>query len=148
MRWIVAACALAGCPRSTSGTSGTTGETGTTPPPTGLACSGDPVSYQGDVEPIFLGCGGADTCHQLTLGRPGYAIPFLVDQPTGECLDGRVRVVPGDPENSYLIDKLTDADLCAGLPMPKPIGTDPWQPLDPVELQIVYDWICQGATGE
>jgi hypothetical protein len=130
---------------TTSTTSGTTSTTSSTFGP--FSCSGNTVGYAKDVEPI-LHCGGAEMCHQLTLGKPGGAYPFLVNQPTMECADGRMRVKPGDPEHSYLIHKLTNQNLCgSGNPMPKTLGGG-WNPLSQEEVQTVYDWICQGAKND
>lgn len=56
-----------------------------------------------------------------------------------ECLDGRMRVLPGQPASSYLIDKMTNVDLCQGTQMPK-LGLIP-----NAQIQTVVDWICEGA---
>lgn len=111
-------------------------------------CSGAVVHYQADIEPIFLSCGGSEACHQLTLGRPGAAIPWLVDVPTDECSDHRMRVAPYDPENSYLVDKITNQGICSGAPMPKPLPGHAWNPLPHDDLQAVVDWICLGALDD
>lgn len=125
-----------------TGGSGGTGGTGGT---LAFACSGKTVSFQADVLPI-LTCGGAEACHQLTLANPNNTYGWLVNQPTTDCQDGRLRVKPGDPENSYLFDKLSNNDLCTGDPMPKSLTG--WEPLPHDEIQTVYDWICQGAKDD
>ncbi len=53
---------------------------------------------------------------------------------------GQLRVDPGHPENSFLLIKLTNPPPGAGSPMP--LGEDP---LPPEEIQLVTDWILQGA---
>jgi hypothetical protein len=151
-----------GTPTGSTGSTGSTGTTGSTAttggtgggtttdtgsPPSGFTCSGDPVSFHADVEPIFLGCGGADACHQLTLGKPGGAIPYLVNQPGYECEQVRLLVAPYDPENSFVIDKLTEIGDCSHSPMPKPFA-GPWVPLPDDQIQAIYDWICQGALDD
>jgi hypothetical protein len=47
---------------------------------------------------------------------------------------------PGDPEHSYVINKVTDKNVCLGVRMPN--GKTP---LTAAEIQVIYDWICEGA---
>jgi hypothetical protein len=64
-------------------------------------------------------------------------------------MDGRLRAAPGDPEHSYVIDKLTSHNLCSGSGMPKGFGFNgKWKPLPAAEIQKVYDWICAGAKND
>jgi len=53
---------------------------------------------------------------------------------------GLLRVKPGDPDNSFLIIKLTDPTADEGVRMPsgKP-------PLSDAQIQLIRDWITQGA---
>jgi hypothetical protein len=53
---------------------------------------------------------------------------------------GLLRVKPGDPDNSFLIIKLTNPTPLQGLLMPsgKP-------PLSAAQIQLIRDWITQGA---
>ncbi len=51
-----------------------------------------------------------------------------------------VRVVPGDPDNSYLIMKLEGTPGVVGLQMPQ--GRDP---LSGSQIQAIRDWIEAGA---
>lgn len=53
---------------------------------------------------------------------------------------GQLRVDPGRPENSFLLIKLVGPPLGAGSRMPL-LG----DPLDAGEIQLVADWILQGA---
>jgi hypothetical protein len=53
---------------------------------------------------------------------------------------GQLRVDPGHPENSFLLVKLTNPPLGWGSPMPL-VGDR----LPPDEIQLVTDWILQGA---
>ena len=39
-----------------------------------------------------------------------------------------------------MINKITDTNLCGGVPMPN-MGT----PLSSADIQTIYDWICTGA---
>jgi hypothetical protein len=62
-----------------------------------------------------------------------------VDVPA-EDQAGAVRVVPGDPDGSYLVQKLAAAEGIAGDPMPPPEG------LDAERLALVRAWIAAGAA--
>jgi hypothetical protein len=106
--------------------------------------TGGPVSFAADVQPIFdANCGG-NACHAglnpaegLDLGA-GVSHGELVGVPADQCGE-RLRVAPADPEASYLMDKLRGVDLCSGTRMPKS------GPLPAAEIQIIADWIAQGA---
>jgi hypothetical protein len=63
----------------------------------------------------------------------------LVDVASSQCDPGRKRVTPGQPGQSYLMDKLLGVDLCFGTVMPKSGG------LPMAQIQSVSDWICAGA---
>jgi hypothetical protein len=106
------------------------------PPPT---CDGDtrPTSFTTDVVALIGHCGG-EQCH----GGIGQSWPYaaIVDKPTPECMDGRVYVKPGDPANSYLVQKLRGVDMCMGEQMPK----GPTK-LSDVDLATIERWICEGA---
>ena len=121
----------------------------------GFACSGASPAFSTVVFPMILsGCSGAEGCHQLSIGNPNVSYGYLVDQATMECTDGRKRVAPGDPEHSYLIDKLTNQDVCSGMPMPLAGLIHPgggggmWHPLPTADIQTLYDWICAGAKND
>ncbi|MFO0592940.1 MAG: hypothetical protein U0441_35690 [Polyangiaceae bacterium] len=123
---------------STGGTTASGGSTGSS----GFKCSGDDPSWSAVVQPVVT-CGQAETCHQVSLGNPNVNYGWLVNQPADGCMDGRLRVKPGEPENSYLVDKLTNTNLCKGSGMPK--GINGYSPLPDNQIQAVVDWICQGA---
>ena len=53
---------------------------------------------------------------------------------------GAIRVVPGDPENSYLIHKLEGRPGIVGLQMPR-VGS----PLTAGQMTIIKRWIAEGA---
>ncbi len=57
----------------------------------------------------------------------------------------RVRVVPGSPESSYLMDKVTGKLACVGIfsrAMPPP----PDAPLSSSEIAVLREWITRGAS--
>ncbi len=53
---------------------------------------------------------------------------------------GLRQVAPGSPASSYLINKLTGVDMCAGSVMPKAGGE-----LPKAQIDLIRGWICQGA---
>ncbi len=69
----------------------------------------------------------------------GQSYGNLVNVATSQCNDGRKRVLPGQPSQSYVIDKLMGVDLCFGTKMPKMGG------VTQAEIQTIADWICEGA---
>jgi hypothetical protein len=54
---------------------------------------------------------------------------------------GAIRVIPGDPENSYLIHKLEGRPGIVGLQMPRAGGP----PLTPGQILVIKRWIELGA---
>jgi hypothetical protein len=91
-------------------------------------------------------------------GRPFRAVPRCAhersrDEPGSELGQGNAYqsllqvtttcgsvVVPGDPDSSVLIGKLTGTELCNGSQMPRGDG-----PLAPELIDTIATWICQGA---
>jgi hypothetical protein len=110
--------------------------------------TGDAVRFGADVEPILVDTCARAGCHvgvnpagMLDLrNRMGYG--GLVGVESVQCLDGRLRVEPGNPDGSYVIDKLLGVDLCAGTAMPK-AGA-----LSPAQIQIIRDWVAAGALDD
>jgi hypothetical protein len=91
------------------------------------------VSFAADVEPTLNGCTG-EVCHAP------WSYSSVVRVAASECCDGRLLVAPGDPGHSYLLDKLTNHDLCNGSPMP----LDAY-PVATATTKAIADWICAGA---
>ena len=108
------------------------------------ACAGEAATYAADVEPIFVadctgpGCHGAPNAQEGLDLRAGQGFAGLVEVPASQCGD-RLLVDPGNPEGSYLIDKLEGLDMCSGTRMPK-MGS-----LSAAEIELVARWICHGA---
>ncbi len=89
-------------------------------------------------------------CHNATLSRfngldlsTGVAYANLVDV-ASRGKPGAIRVVPGDPENSYLIHKLEGRDGIVGERMPRTSG--PF--LTAGQMAIIRRWIAQGAAND
>lgn len=72
----------------------------------------------------------------------GNAYAGLVNVATKQCGADRMRVLPGKPDESYVIDKVMGVDLCGGISskrMPPSIA------LSTKDIQTISDWICGGA---
>ncbi len=93
------------------------------------------VDYTADVQPIFSACSG-EICHGFAVDDPAE----LLNRMANECCEKRSLVVPGHPEQSYLFEKISSATPCEGQRMPYDE-----LPLDPADIQTIYDWICSGA---
>jgi hypothetical protein len=104
------------------------------------ACGTTSVSFAAAVLPVLSTCAMVN-CHTGTLPAgnlnldASVAYAQLVDAPTTHCADGRKRVVPGDPRASYVVNKMMGVDLCYGFQMPTTFSS----------IQVVTDWICEGA---
>ncbi len=130
---------------ATSTTSTTsTGTTTTTKPsyePSGFSCSGASPSLANDIVPTLAApsCASMTGCH-VALKTASGVVDQLVNRLAQQCTDGRLMIDPGHPEASYVIHKMTNHNICTGQTMPKdaPMLAD-------AEIQLIYDWICNGA---
>lgn len=85
---------------------------------------------------------GTQPTAELDLGSLQISIYYLVGQPSSQ--DDRVlRVDPGNPEGSLLMQKIGCSQPDVGGPMPPPMGH-----LSLSLQALIYDWIAQGAYGE
>ncbi len=70
----------------------------------------------------------------------GNSFAALVGKTTTQCSGARTRVIPSDPNESYLLDKVLGVDLCGtSKRMPPSIS------LSTTDIQTISDWICGGA---
>jgi len=103
-----------------------------------------PVSFSEHILPILENsCSGSD-CHtkatKAPLGlEPEEAYSHLVNVAAEGCSDATL-VVPGDPNKSYLLDKLLGGTVCDGAQMPL---AD--KPLPDIATARFVRWICDGA---
>lgn len=139
------AAGTGGAPAGTGGagttsTASGTGGGGVAIVPSGFSCSGAKPSIAAVAQITAKNCLSSGACH-LAMQSANGLYQMLVGRIAEECTDNRLMVNPGDPEHSYVIQKITDHNLCAGEP-PMPLdGT----PLASADIQTVYDWICEGA---
>lgn len=73
----------------------------------------------------------------------GQSFQSLVGQPS-RAKAGATFVVPGDPDNSYIIQKLEGAPTIAGVRMPR--GAGPF--LTAGQMSIIRRWIQLGAKND
>jgi hypothetical protein len=112
----------------------------------------DPLAVSEDVEPGSLDqvhreivarrCSGQPgLCHngqfEPNMSTPSLFYEYVVRRPALEKPD-HLRVVPGDPDTSFLVDKLRNRDVSTQMPL----GAEP---LAPEELAMMEDWIRNGA---
>jgi len=119
----------------------------------GLTCNGGQcgcnstasVSFAGQIQPIFTSNCAGFGCHtgvkpagNMNLSA-GKAYGSLVNVATSDCSGSKKRVVPGDPTQSYIMNKLTGQGICTGTKMPK-IGS-----ISQASINDISNWICAGA---
>lgn len=107
-----------------------------------------PLSLAFDVQPIFDSY--CVQCHMLEVAQAGLvledgeAYANLVGVRSSEST--LLRVIRGNPENSYLIKKLRGTHIQAGgagLGMPLVEGT--YEPLSKRDIEAISHWIALGA---
>lgn len=87
-------------------------------------CSGQPgLCHNGQFEP--------------NLSTPSLFYAYAVRRPALEKPD-RLRVAPGDPDASFLVDKLRNRDVSTRMPL----GAEP---LSEAEIELIEAWIQGGA---
>jgi hypothetical protein len=129
-----------------SGASACSSTGGSTPTPSSTGTpSASGASFSKDIQPIFSS--SCAICHQgstppggLSL-EPGSAYNNLVNVKSSES--ALMRVAPGSPDKSYLINKLLGTQSQAGgSGSPMPFGASP---LPQSQINLIQQWISQGA---
>lgn len=141
-----------GTPGTTSdGTDGSATEPTSTEPTTGG--SGGMLSHAADIQPIWdANC--VTGCHEPNgtgspwfLLTPDEAYGAIVNKPS-LTYPTLTLVTPGDPDASYLLNKLLDtqSDVGGGTsPMPMPADPSMFMKLPQADIDKITTWIEQGA---
>ena len=139
-------CGLTGC-------AGAGGGGGTAAPSCKSQVRGNPISFRSNIQPIFDRSCALSGCHtpptlngglDLSAGKSFAQIVGVSSQQ----LPRVKRVKPGDPDNSYLFQKITGAPTIAGVLMPQGCPGSPLngaQCLTPDEIEAIRMWILECA---
>ena len=116
------------------------------PTTTTTTLPGDTVSFARDVQPIFparcaqqIGCHGASPGSMLLLSSGGEYAALTNGKSTEPPCTGAPLVVPGSPDTSVLVKKLTGTSC--GFSM-MPLGGPA---LSAADIAKIRDWIAEGA---
>ncbi|MGB7324374.1 MAG: DUF1549 domain-containing protein [Rubripirellula sp.] len=97
------------------------------------------ISFQRDIEPIFSrACLG---CHQNAKQLGSYVMTDFASLIAGGET-GSAAIVPGKPDESYLIDQIKIVDGHAEMP------DEPFEPLSQAEVDTIIQWIAEGARDD
>lgn len=103
------------------------------------------VSYTADIIPLFTAGGClSSACHSGPFPSSGYDLRTHATGFQSGDVARRISmcaIVPGDPENSFLIEKLRSDDPVGGgyrMPMER-------EPLTEEEITMIETWIREGA---
>jgi len=123
-----------------------TNTTGNGDPCVPRASSGGPttVSYADDIVPLFTAAGClTSACHGGDFPSSRYDLRTY-ESTFGIGDDARqidaCEIAPGDPESSFLLEKISNSDPRVGLQMPLER-----EPLTAAEIALVETWIEEGA---
>ncbi len=98
-----------------------------------------PVSFHRDVRPILSrACYG---CHQNAKQLGSYVMTDFASMLKGGETE-RVAIVPGKPDESYLLDQIVVVDGHAEMP------DAPFEPLSQVEIDTIARWVAEGAQND
>ena len=101
------------------------------------------ASMQAIFDRDCVSCHSAGADLVLTAGVSWPNIVGSPAPPSESC--GGTLVVPGDPDASYLYQKLSNDHPCSGMRMPR--GEFGSEPLQDCVTAIVREWIAAGAPG-
>ena len=105
---------------------------------TTIAAETAPVSFHRQIRPIFQAqCQG---CHQPAKASGEYVMTDF-SKLTAGGESGLAAIVPGKPQDSYLIDLITPRDGAAEMPQGKP-------PLPASDIELITRWITEGAKND
>lgn len=104
------------------------------------AQAGEKISYNEQIRPIFnTSCVG---CHGGVKKNAGVSFIYR-EEALGTSANGNRIIVPGEPENSELIKRISSDD--PRYVMPPAHGEHHNEPLSPAQIKLLSDWIRQGA---
>lgn len=109
------------------------------------------VSFAKDVQPIFTQSCAKTNCHRGSSADEDLELTAevshsqIVGVETSQCSGDRIRIVPGDPDASYLFDKIRGVDLCGDSDR-MPAGNT--ANLTDAQTAILQAWICNGAPND
>lgn len=95
----------------------------------------DPVDYSTQVKPIINK--HCISCHGGVKKNGGFSLLFE-EEAMANTESGHPAIIPGDPENSPLIQRLKESDPELRMPYQKP-------PLTKKEIKTMETWVKQGA---
>ncbi len=107
----------------------------------GVATSDEPVSFSRQIRPLLaakcLACHGPDDEHR--------AAELRLDQSESAFEDrgDYAAIVPGHPEKSAMVARMTSADEAERMP-----PVDSGKQLTPAEIELLTRWIAEGANFE
>jgi WD40 repeat protein len=109
------------------------------PDPAEAAGEQSDVSFQSDIAPILSQhCYG---CHQGAKQLGSYRMTDFDSLIAGGESE-RAAIVPGKPDESYLIELITPVDGHAEMP------DEPFQPLQGEQVELIRRWVAQGAKND
>jgi hypothetical protein len=98
-------------------------------------CKEKPIDFSAQVKPILNK--HCISCHGGVKRNANYSVLFR-DEALDTTESGKVGIVPGDPEHSEMIRRITSNDPEVRMPYKE-------APLEPQEIRILTKWIEQGA---
>ena len=102
------------------------------------ARSADPIDYNRDIRPILSG--SCFACHGADAGQREADLRLDVrDEATGTSDDG-AAIVPGNPEESPFLERITSTDESDVMP-----PADSGKSLTPEQVELLTRWIASGA---
>src|SRR5690606_1628311 len=96
------------------------------------------ISYNRDIRPIVNA--KCISCHGGVKQSGGFSLLFE-EEAKRPSESGKLAIVPGDSKNSEMIKRLSHADPDVRMPLDA-------EPLSKEEIQLIADWIDQGAVWE
>lgn len=104
------------------------------------AVAGKRVSFSNQIRPLFAK--NCVSCHGGVRQLGGLSLIYR-EQALAECESGLTPIVPGSPDKSYLIERVSDPDPDSRMPPAEHGGA-----LTAGEIELLTRWIAEGAAWE